>query len=64
MAKKEKHNKNHGAHEAWEQRKHDINSSPVAVQLQKIWRIGALRQRAAEDRLTDKNRVEMKRLGV
>ena len=49
---------------AWGRRKTEMNADPVAKQFQKIWRIGCLRQRAAENRMTEKNKAEAIRVGI
>ena len=64
MAKKENNNRNHQAYEAWGRRKTEMNADPMAKQFQKIWRIGCLRQRIAENRMTEKNKAEAIRVGI
>lgn len=64
-ATKSHHEKrNHGAGEAWADRKKRSNINPAAIQFQKIYRINCLKQRAAAGRLTEKNRAEAVHLGV
>jgi len=53
------------AHEAWRKRKRELNeANTLARQFQKIYRVGCLKQRAKERRLTKKNFDECKRLGL
>ena len=64
MAKKEKNQRNHRAHEAWVERKQEINAGIEFKTAQKMYRRACLKQREAEGRLTEKNRTEMERLGM
>jgi hypothetical protein len=63
MARKEKNARNHQAHEAWLRRKRENSATLPFQNAQRMWRRACLRQRAAEGRLTAKNRAEMERLG-
>lgn len=63
--KSHREKKNHRSFELWSERKRDINANDGnAVRFQRLYRINCLKQRAAENRLTDKNRAEAGRLGV
>jgi hypothetical protein len=64
MAKKEKTNKNHRANEAWLERKKELNQTLPYQNAQKMYRRACLKVRIAEGRITDKNREEMRRLGM
>lgn len=64
MAKKEKNSRNHRGFEAWEARKREIGQTLPYQNAQKMWRRACLKIRITEDRITDKNREEMRRLGM
>ncbi len=64
MAKKEKNSRNHRGFEAWEARKREIGQTLPYQNAQKMWRRAALTARAEAGRLTDKNMVEMERVGL
>lgn len=64
MAKKEKNSRNHRGFEAWETRKHEVGQTLPYQNAQKMYRRACLKQRIDEDRITDKNREEMRRLGM
>lgn len=64
MAKKENYDKNHQAAEAWQKRKRELGQTLAYQTAQQMYRRACLQQRADENRLTEKNRAEMKRLGM
>jgi hypothetical protein len=50
---------------AWAERKRYANAeNKTAAQFQRLWRRDCLKQRAAEGRLTEKNKAEMARVGL
>ncbi len=61
--KRTKNTRNSQAHEAWLRRKREGNAELPYQNAQRMWRRACLRQRAAEGRLTAKNRAETERLG-
>ncbi len=64
MAKKEDNTRNNQAFDAWQRRKQEINSGIEYLNAQKMYRRAALTVRAEEGRLTDKNLLEMERVGL
>jgi len=64
MAKKEDNTRNNQAFDAWQRRKQEINSGIEYINAQNMWRRAALRARVAANKMTDKNWVEAKNLGL
>ena len=63
--KKTNKKKNFGAAEAFvKHQREGRDTDVIAKTSQEMYRRAALATRAAENRLTDKNRAEMKRLGM
>ncbi len=64
MAKKEKNQRNHRGYEMWVERKRESNAGIEFRTVQAMYRRACLKVRIAEGRITDKNREEMRRLGM
>lgn len=63
--KRTKNVTNPQANAAWQARKKEINQNDtIHWQFQNMYRRACLKQREAEGRLTEKNKVEMTRLGM
>lgn len=63
--KRTKNVTNPQAHDAWNRRKHEANAANTQHQwFQKEYRKACLKTRAAEGRLSEKNKAEMTRLGM
>lgn len=61
--RREKNVTNPQAHEAWKRRKKELNAHDAVAGLRQIeWRKDCLRERALENRLTEKNKAELERL--
>jgi hypothetical protein len=58
--KRANYTRSHIAHKEWKERSHMARASDVvAITSQEMWRRDCLKQRMAEHRITEKNKLEM-----